>query len=636
MQNKMKLESQKQVDELLNVYNSHQQTLTVLSESLKENYLKITQSIDQYIEEKEDKENTPESLNELAKKVGIDEIHIINKEGKIASSNVKEFIGYDMNKSEQSSVFLKGITDPSFALAQDPMPRGANGQLFMYVGVGMKKTPGVVQIGVSPEQYEHVLNSINLHSLAKQKTFEQSGFSFILDPKGNILSYQNEKLIGKSSNVLPFHQKITKKQGQFSFKLDGKHVFISYKENQDGCIFGTVVNEIDYFNSLKELSFQFMIMGTLLIVLTASIFFYFSHRNIERPIQDILQSMKRIADGDLSYNLEMKNKHDEIGKIAIQYNVMRKSLHQLIEQIMKNSTKVSAVSNELMLSSGEVSSATEFITKEIQKVSEGIETQTSEMIKAAHSTEHMSLQIHDIAKATNEVLDFSTETTKNSMNGHHAIKKVIEQIEQISTSSEKSYGAIKKLNEKSKEIGAIVELITNISEQTNLLGLNASIEAARAGEYGKGFKVVADEVKKLAEESKKSANQITDIIKEIQQETDKTVHQIEKGFHEVKESKEVAFSTEVLFEKIASSIQVMEQNINQIASSTMEISSHTDQINAISDHNASVIKDTSMNAQSIASTTEEQSSAMMQVFRSSEELMVMSKELNELISKFKL
>ena len=195
---------------------------------------------------------------------------------------------------------------------------------------------------------------------------------------------------------------------------------------------------------------------------------------------------------------------------------------------------------------------------------------------------------------------------------------------------------IQKLEERSKEIGQIIEVITGISDQTNLLALNAAIEAARAGEHGKGFAVVADEVKNLAEQSKESADKIANLIQQIQHDTTHAVEMMGKGTADVAEGISVVQVTGEGFKRIQQSIDQVTSQIQEISAVSEEMSASVEQVHASVDQVAQIVKEASTNTENIAAASEEQLASMEEITASSNSLSKMAEDLLAQMKQFKM
>ena len=206
----------------------------------------------------------------------------------------------------------------------------------------------------------------------------------------------------------------------------------------------------------------------------------------------------------------------------------------------------------------------------------------------------------------------------------------------INHTTSETNAVIKDLDSKSAEIGKIIEVITGIADQTNLLALNAAIEAARAGEHGKGFAVVADEVRKLAELSRQSASQISGLIEVIQKETHQVVEMMNKGTVEISEGTQLVEETGRTFDQILKSIENVSSEIQEVSAISEEMSASVQQVNASIEEVTKIARDSVSSTAEIASATEEQLASMEEVASSSASLANLAENLREMVGKFKI
>ncbi len=196
-------------------FQANQNVLNTLSDSLKSNYLNLSRSVREVLEAEPDLSS--EALSALASEINVTEIHIVDEDGILAFSNFEDLIGYDFASSEQSAVFLEGIENNQFELAQDPAPRGTDNQYFMYVGVSRLDQPGVVQIGMEPTEYQNLVDSFDLQDLVENHRFSDTGHIFITDQNGEIIAHPNVERLGSSVNEQYDHAALqTTSEGQFN------------------------------------------------------------------------------------------------------------------------------------------------------------------------------------------------------------------------------------------------------------------------------------------------------------------------------------------------------------------------------------------------------------------------------------
>jgi methyl-accepting chemotaxis protein len=373
----------------------------------------------------------------------------------------------------------------------------------------------------------------------------------------------------------------------------------------------------------------------LVAIIISSLLAYTIVRSITKPLNLLIKASERISQGDLTVPLNL-HQRDELGQLGNRFNQMRDTLHVLLTDINGKSEILAASSEELNASVEQTSKATEQIATAIQQIAAGSENQVQGVQESSKTINHMSTGVKQITLNAQNVLDRSTLASEKTKQGNQAIQTAIMQMDHV---RETVYGlaeVIKGLEERSKEIEQITNVITDISSQTNLLALNAAIEAARAGEHGRGFAVVADEVRKLAEQSNESAKQISSLISMTQVETNKAVQSMTTTTKDVMEGIRLVNTAGISFEqiqnvidKVVSQIQEVSSAIGQMAFGTVQVVESINMIEKVSEETAS-------GTQNISVATEEQLASMEEISASASALSIMAEELQMLIRKFKV
>lgn len=380
---------------------------------------------------------------------------------------------------------------------------------------------------------------------------------------------------------------------------------------------------------------QLLIIGLIAFVLGIFISLIIG-RQISKPIKAISASAKQIANGDLSADdIQVKSK-DETGILAQAFNQMTANLKVLIGQVKANSELIASSSEELSASAEQTTEATNQIATSIQEVASGAETQRQGAYESAQAMKEMAVGVQQVAETTSSVAELTMETNKEANNGHESLKKVINQMDTIHTVVNNSASVVQELGGHSKEIGNIIAVITSIADQTNLLALNATIEAARAGEHGRGFAVVADEVRNLAEQSKQSADQITSLIEKIQNDTNSAVAVMNQGTEEVKIGMNVVYEAEKGFNKILQLVEQVTSQIQEASAASEEMSASVEEVYASIEEISRIAKDSANYSQSVAASSEEQLATMEEIASSATSLSKIAVDLQEQVSQFKI
>lgn len=379
-----------------------------------------------------------------------------------------------------------------------------------------------------------------------------------------------------------------------------------------------------------------VIVATLVTMLGSVMVALMIARIITKPIHSLLGQVSQIAKGDLSgEDINVKSK-DEIGQLAKAFDEMKSHLRSLIGKTKEMSDQVTATAQELSASSQESVTVTNQVATTIQDVSEQSMDTVDRAKASVIAAKEMSAGVERITFATADVSIKADEAASHAEDGERSIERAIEQIDTAQHSVQQSATFIKQLGERSSEIGSILELIHSIAEQTNLLALNAAIEAARAGEHGKGFAVVADEVRKLAEESGRSANQISKMLATIQQDTEKAIQEMDKGQVEVEKGTKVVGDAGATFAKITASIAAVNEQMLDVSTATQQIARNTIELSDSIQNMEQASMQNADHSQTVAASTEEQLSSMEEIAYSAEQLSNLAAGLQEEINRFKL
>lgn len=376
-------------------------------------------------------------------------------------------------------------------------------------------------------------------------------------------------------------------------------------------------------------------LGIVSIIFVIAMTFFFMHL-IQRPIVAVAKKFSLMATGDLTVGeLQIKN-HDEIGDMAQSFNQMLNSLKNIVHSIDNNVALVASTSEQLAASTEESAKALVQVTESIMGIAEG----SSSQLEGANTSREV---IHEIARGMNQasqsvshVANLATSTTEATVAGTSIMDETMGKMTDIQHSSKTTAQIVSSLEHKSKEIERIVTLITAITDQTNLLALNAAIEAARAGEHGKGFAVVADEVRKLAEQSNGAASEIRSLIEEIRTEVMEANQAMDESLQNVETGIEMAKSTQASFLDIA-------RMVSDVSAQTEEISAVIEQVNASTQNMQNTIElvaqlstEANEQSQSVAAAAEEQNATMEEISSSTAVLSKMADELKAIADQFKV
>ena len=359
-------------------------------------------------------------------------------------------------------------------------------------------------------------------------------------------------------------------------------------------------------------------------------------RMITRPLSEVVAGMGEMAKGNLSAAPPLVRSRDEIGQVAQAVGVMQANLRTLLKQFAQSAENMAAASEELTASASQSAQAANQVAASIAQVAQGSEKQLTAVDNTAAVVQQMSAGIQQVASNAGNVSEVADKTSQAGHDGESAIEQVITQMDSIGQGTAQVGDAIGKLSASSKQIGEIVGVISAIAAQTNLLALNAAIEAARAGEQGRGFAVVADEVRKLAEQSGDAAKQISSLIDENRQNIELAVVAMQSGNVEVKRGIEIVGSAGDAFTKIAALVQEVSVEVREISAAVEEMASGSEQMVGSMKDIERVSKSTAGETQTVSAATQEQSASMHEIATASQNLAKMAEGLQVAIAGFRL
>ncbi|WP_332649955.1 HAMP domain-containing methyl-accepting chemotaxis protein [Lysinibacillus sp. 54212] len=361
-----------------------------------------------------------------------------------------------------------------------------------------------------------------------------------------------------------------------------------------------------------------LIVATIIAAILTTIFM---NRIIALPLRKLQQSVQVIAAGDLTQEDMVIRSKDEVGQLTQSFNTMKDTIRKLITSLSTSAEQLSAAAEELTASTQEVTLTSINVADRAEISAENTQAAAASAKESAIAMDETSSAVQRIAESAQTLHLTASDTSTIADQGESNISSAERQMTTIYESTKLTTELIQKLSVQSMEIENITKVITSITEQTNLLALNAAIEAARAGEHGKGFAVVADEVRKLAEESNASASQITALTTEIQSDTKNVEEAIQQSLATVEAGVGIIQNAGLSFNQIVGAVDSMKAQIEDISAVTEEISAAAEEV-------AASVSEISSSATTNAEDTLMANSAMQQQVSTLKEISVVSTELS--------
>ena len=374
---------------------------------------------------------------------------------------------------------------------------------------------------------------------------------------------------------------------------------------------------------------------TLVAIALIGLIAFYIARKVADPIIRMQQLASVIAQGDLTQTVAVTSK-DEIGRLAEALNSMVSTLKNIIGHVHKNSQQVVEYSSRLSANAEQSALAAQQIAASIMQVAEGADKQTQLVSTTTAVIGQMSGGIEQTAATSQRVSEKSMQAAEKAMAGDKSVKDAMQQMTELERTVHLSAGAVADLDGRSQEIGKIVDTIANIAGQTNLLALNAAIEAARAGEQGRGFAVVADEVRKLAEQSEEAAKQIAVMIGEIQQVTAKAVSAMEQGTGQAAAGTKVIAAAGATFQEITDLTHSLSGQVSEITQAISQLAANSQSMVASAKEIDAVTKSEALEVQTVSAATEEQSASMEEITASCDQMAGIAQDLQQAVERFRI
>ena len=384
----------------------------------------------------------------------------------------------------------------------------------------------------------------------------------------------------------------------------------------------------------NNLIFSIVAAVIVIILVMGFISWKFIGKTIE-PLSHVVKVMEEIAEGNLRGENLIVTSNDEIGELSYSINKMKENLRELVKDVSKTSDKVAESSHELSTSSSQTNEIIQQVAFNANQMTEGAIKQHDTVNNLQQTVNVMRVKMHELHASAREMGELAKVSQEKALDGKEKVTFAIEQIRLIAKQSQASAEVVDNLGKRSKEIETIVDTISDIADQTNLLALNAAIEAARAGEHGRGFAVVSDEVRKLAEQSGTAAKNISELIQKILDDTNSAIKSMELGTSSVEEGSKSVSATGEAFAAIDEQVEILNANIQKSVNYIESVNTASHEISDAMEILQEISKNSTEEIHGVSAATEEGSTAISEMSESCGKLSELARDMQNEVQKFR-
>ena len=566
-------------------------------------------------------------------------MYIVDKSGKCTSTN-----GNNVDISDRE--YVKNSLEGESCISDIIVSKANKNSLVIAYATPIKHNNKITGSLVA------IRDGKSLSKLVSDITIGESGYTIVLNSEGTIVGHKdiemvtsrtnlyNESLKNKNSEELSMITKkiMDRETGSGEYYYNGKQKITGYApiDNTNWSVSVTALESemLSYLTTLKSTLFYIFII--ILVIVTLVILQV--GKMIAKPIIKAASHAELIAKGDLTEDIpeHFTKRKDELGLLSKSFDNINKNLKLLITNIIDASHQVTTSSEELTATSQQVALSSQEMAETIEGIANGASSQAQETEDGTNKLSELNNLIEQNMKAIDDSYNISNQVNDLTKEGLETIQTLTTKADDSGKGVREVYDGIIKTSESVEHIGQASQVISVIAEQTNLLALNAAIEAARAGEAGKGFAVVADEIRTLAEQSASSTKEIDTAVNELQKNSEISVKIITQVVDIINAQEEYIKSAKDKYTEISDSVKINGETANKLKDMSNDINIKKDELLGIIENLAAIAEENAASSEEASASTEEQTSAIEEIANASETLSNMASDLQNVVGKFSI